>query len=97
VFSTPRPYEEGFSGNCERTEAIKGASPIIRFEQRIQELHDQRRGRREGNGLVETWIASLLAMKGELLSSRSTAVLVRANWSIIGPFRCAFHAKIGRR
>jgi hypothetical protein len=67
VFSTPRPYEEGFSGNCERSEAIKGASPIIRFEQRIQGLHDQRRGRRKGNGLVETWIASLLAMNGELL------------------------------
>jgi hypothetical protein len=27
----PRPYEEGFSGNCERSEAIKVASPIIRL------------------------------------------------------------------
>jgi len=97
VFSTPRPYGEGFSGNCERSEAIKGASPIIRFEQWIQGSHDQRRGRREGNGLVETWIASLLAMKENSFPNRSTAVPVRANWSIIGPFRCAFHAKIGRR
>ena len=32
VFSPPRPYEEGFSGICERSEAIPGAPPVIRFE-----------------------------------------------------------------